>query len=86
MPTRENKKKCVICRSGASCLQSIENSSRVRLYTPAGAIRAMLAGKILKDEEGKRYRWDSDAFIGFIPNKKDNWFIADYFRGLYEEL
>jgi hypothetical protein len=67
-------------------LHSPENSIPVRLYTPKGAVRALLAGKVLQDEEGKRYRWDTNSFIGFTSNDEKSIFSAEYFSGLYEEL
>ena len=88
MPNRKIMKPCQTCKSGdcENCLNSPENSIPVKLYTPKGAARAMLAGKVLKDEEGKHYRWDSNSFVGFIPGEKDSWFSVDCFSGLYEEL
>jgi hypothetical protein len=87
------KNPCSICDKGGiacdDCLNSPQNSTPVRLYTPKGAIRAMLTGKVLKG------RWRLEHFfgtnelgeIGFF-RKKDNGELLHVldFSGLWEEL
>jgi hypothetical protein len=82
---RSGKNPCFTCRDVdcASCVTGPENSVPVKLYTPKGAARAMLAGKILKGEGGiTGARWDKTAFV---YQKNGGYFFMTDFSGLYSE-
>jgi hypothetical protein len=58
----------------------------VKLYTPKGAARAMLVGKVLKGEGGKeKARWEKSR-SAFVYEKDGGDFFLTDFSGLYEEL
>ena len=74
-----------------------KDSTPVKLYTPKGAIRAMLAGKVLEDAEGNLYNWDKEAnnFVYFktkdileLPEGENRCisYPVRKFTGLYDEL
>jgi hypothetical protein len=50
-----------------------ENSGPVKLYTPKGAARAMLAGKTLKGRGGYEYFWGKNGVgeTGFFRGTSD---------------
>jgi hypothetical protein len=85
-----HKNPCSTCAEGGiacdDCLNSPQNSTPVKLYTPKGAARAMLVGKVLKSEDGCIVFWDKDK-NGFHTKDNDGKtrFIYD-FSGLWEEL
>jgi hypothetical protein len=59
----------------ATCINSPENSTPVKLYTPKGAARAMLAGKVLKGRFGMDHFWGKNEWgeIGFFcRNNNEN--------------
>ena len=65
------------------CPISQANSDPVKLYTPEEAVRAMMAGKILKDKAGRRAVYKPGG--GFLlKSDQYSWFITD-FTGLYSE-
>jgi hypothetical protein len=67
---------------------SPENSTpEKKVYTPKGAIRAMLAGKILKNREGWDCFWDKhfNMFFAKEPGGTKRYSIGN-FIGLYEVL
>jgi hypothetical protein len=81
---------CASCREcGAACedcVNSPQNGNPVKLYTPKGAVRAMLLGKVLKGKNGEeKVRWDKSrsAFVCDIAGY--DYFLND-FSGLWEEL
>jgi hypothetical protein len=87
---RKTKGTCASCgECGAACddcVNAPQNSKPVKLYTPKGAARAMLLGKVLKGEnEKEKVRWDKSrsAFVYEIAG--DDFFLSD-FSGLWEEL
>jgi hypothetical protein len=85
------KNPCFTCADGdcADCLNSPENSVPVRLHTPKGAARAMLAGRILHGEGGLTFFWgeDGNGAPGFwFRDKEGGQFPVRDFSGLWEEL
>jgi hypothetical protein len=77
---------CFTCGGGidcAACLNSPLNSAPVKLYTPKGAARAMLAGKVLNGEGGRTCYFDKDGFFFNIPNRFR--IPLTGFSGLWEE-
>ncbi|MCL2139783.1 MAG: hypothetical protein FWH41_09695 [Treponema sp.] len=68
------------------CLDNPENAVPVKLYSPKGAVRAMLAGKFLKDMEGSRCFWDCEFSQFRYRDKHNEAGILTEFSGLYEEM
>jgi hypothetical protein len=57
----------------------------VKLYTPKGAARAMLGGRVLKGEHGiEKARWDKHR-SAFVYERDGADFLLTDFSGLYEE-
>jgi hypothetical protein len=90
---------CHTCAGGTpceECLNDPRNSTPVKLYTPKGAARAMLAGKTLKDSRGNKHFWyqaiepgtryPSIGGFAFKRTEGGKWFPVEDFGGLYEEL
>ena len=81
---------CTDCIQGgpecSACLDHPENSTPVRLYTPKGAVLAMLAGKTLKNQRGLLHYWNDEfsSFWNKDENEEDG--IITNFSGLFEEL
>jgi hypothetical protein len=87
---RENP--CHTCQDGpdcTGCLNNPENAVPVKIYTPKGAARAMLVGKVLKKKDYAECYWGKfgDMGIGFWCRYDDGaTFPLRDFEGLYEEL
>jgi hypothetical protein len=82
------KNPCHTCPGGvdcADCISSPENSVPVKLYTPKGAARAMLVGKILKGEGGRVCYFDEDGFFFDVSGEGDHRKPLSDFSGLWEE-
>jgi hypothetical protein len=83
---------CSICTGGIpceDCLRDPQNSTPVKLYTPKGAARAMMAGKVLKGRWGAQYFWENQGEDGAGFRKRhDTGTVLPAFdlSGLYEEL
>ena len=78
---------CAVCVDGdcEACLHSPQNSIPIKLYTPKGAARVMLAGKILKGEKGMmNVRWDKNRSTFVYQKDGGDFFLTD-FSGLYSE-
>jgi hypothetical protein len=80
---------CHTCAGGIDCEECINdprNSTPVKLYTPKGAARAMLVGKILKGDVGLTYSWDngSNTFKCKHREGKQSYPVCS-FSGLWEE-
>jgi hypothetical protein len=92
MPQKRNESPCFTCAGGPDCddcLQNPKNSVPVKLYTPKGAARAMLVGKVLKGKRGWDHFWgkNDQGEVGFFRKKDNgNWLHVVDFSGLYEEL
>jgi hypothetical protein len=82
---------CFSCNEGdfacGDCLKSTENSTPVKIYTPKGAARAMLAGKTLKGKWGLEHFWGENECgeTGFFRRHSDGsiGMVLD-FSGLWE--
>jgi hypothetical protein len=88
MPNRAYQKACQNCqgRDCGNCLSSPKKSTPVRLYTPKGAIRALLVGKTLKDNYGHTVIWNSSR-SGFLCKDKKGQEVSSFdFSGLFEDL
>jgi hypothetical protein len=89
---KKTKNLCTICPGGIDCdecLESPKNSTPVKLYTPKGAARAMLAGKTLKGVYGMEYFWGSNdnGEINFYrKNGPGKLYSVLDFSGLWEAL
>jgi hypothetical protein len=72
----------------AGCLNNQQNAIPVKLYTPKGAVRAMLAGKVLKRGEREHFwKYQGDAGVGFWIHYPDGDTLPlREFSDLYEEL
>lgn len=86
---------CMTCRGPGDCedcLNDPRNSTPVKLYTPEGAARAMLAGKLLKNKDGWFCFWagiekDGKMEFGFwTASKQEHLYRLQDFSGLFEEL
>jgi hypothetical protein len=88
--SKNKKSPCFTCADGdcTDCVSSPENSVPVKLYTPKGAARAMLAGKVLQGEGGFTFFWgkDGNGALGFwFRDKEGGQFPVRDFSGLYSE-
>jgi hypothetical protein len=85
---------CFTCAEGGmacdGCLDSPQNSTPVKIYTPKRAARAMLAGKVLKGKWGLDHFWgkNKQGEIGFFRQSRidDDLYTIYDFSGLWEEL
>jgi len=61
-----------------------KKNQETKTYTPKGAIRAMLAGSILKNKDGLYCFWDDDlsCFMAKFPNVQNSGFLLENFEGL----
>jgi hypothetical protein len=88
------KNPCSTCGEGGmaceGCVNNPQNSTPVKLYTPKGAGRAMLAGRVLKGKRDMVYFWgkNKQGETGFFRQSKidDGLYTIYDFSGLWEEL
>jgi hypothetical protein len=72
-----------------SCQTNPENSTPVKIYTPKGAARAMLTGKILKSVQGWEFFWQdrgSDGTGFWFKDDEGEIFPARDFCDLYSDI
>jgi len=88
-PEEDTERPCRSCAipSCENCPISPMSSNPIKPYTPEDAAQAMLAGKILYNSKGYRFRWEcyggSMRFI-FFDNEGEIHNVWD-FSGLYSE-
>jgi hypothetical protein len=87
------KNPCSICDKGGmacdDCFHNPQNATPIKLYTPKGAARAMLAGKVLKDKHRVECFWgeNKEGEVGFFKRGYEDRLYALYdFSGLWGEL
>ena len=64
----------------------LQNSTRIKLYTPKEAARAMLAGAVLTTDKGLTAFWNKYRSTFTCETKKGDTFFLTDFYGLYSEL
>jgi Fe-S oxidoreductase len=83
------KNPCMSCADYCDETCPLYGATPVKLYTPKGAARAMLAGKVLKGKWGWEYFWGGNEMgeVSFFCKANDGDLLhAVNFSGLYEEL
>jgi hypothetical protein len=69
----------------ADCANNPENGAPAKLCTPKGAVRAMLAGRVLMDKRGLSCFWDNYSNAFFYKDENGAVRVLDDFSGLYAE-
>ena len=85
-PEEDTERPCRSCAipSCENCPISPMSNALKKLYTPEEAVKAMLAGKTLRNEKGWGFYWDNNKSFRFRDDEGELYTVGD-FSGLYSD-